>query len=315
MNLVDNIGISYRGDYIRQGSQIDKIKQAIKLKLNNVELYIRDDGKDFSIDNVSKGLNGNVCFHLPTISNNLSNLNFINDIAIDLLKYNIKFITLDASTLLLDTFEFSTLEEQKNYIKNIASGIAKIASNNIVVAIENVNDYKGEELFGKNIENISDLVVYTKEILVNKYEFTREKAENIIGVSLNLRRMETGYENWFKVFKDIIKCIKLNNNFENIEYYEKIFNLILNYNINVPIFLQTDSDIEEITNEYRKIIYLVTNKMENKPLNFIGFYDIDNGKKDKYIKPSQSGFTNILVITMIILTIIIAILMFYVRLK
>ena len=77
MNLVDNIGISYRGDYIRQGSQIDKIKQAIKLKLNNVELYIRDDGKDFSIDNVSKGLNGNVCFHLPTISNNLSNLNFI----------------------------------------------------------------------------------------------------------------------------------------------------------------------------------------------------------------------------------------------
>lgn len=315
MNLVDNIGISYRGDYIRQGSQIDKIKQAIKLKLNNVELYIRDDGKDFSIDNVSKGLNGNVCFHLPTISNNLSNLNFINDIAIDLLKYNIKFITLDASTLLLDTFEFSTLEEQKNYIKNIASGIAKIASNNIVVAIENVNDYKGEELFGKNIENISDLVVYTKEILVNKYEFTREKADNIIGVSLNLRRMETGYENWFKVFKDIIKCIKLNNNFENIEYYEKIFNLILNYNINVPIFLQTDSDIEEITNEYRKIIYLVTNKMENKPLNFIGFYDIDNGKKDKYIKPSQSGFTNILVITMIILTIIIAILMFYVRLK
>ena len=315
MNLVDNIGISYRGDYIRQGSQIDKIKQAIKLKLNNVELYIRDDGKDFSIDNVSKGLNGNVCFHLPTISNNLSNLNFINDIAIDLLKYNIKFITLDASTLLLDTFEFSTLEEQKNYIKNIASGIAKIASNNIVVAIENVNDYKGEELFGKNIENISDLVVYTKEILVNKYEFTREKAENIIGVSLNLRRMETGYENWFKVFKDIIKCIKLNNNFENVEYYEKIFNLILNYNINVPIFLQTDSDIEEITNEYRKIIYLVTNKMENKPLNFIGFYDIDNGKKDKYIKPSQSGFTNILVITMIILTIIIAILMFYVRLK
>ena len=315
MNLVDNIGISYRGDYIRQGSQIDKIKQAIKLKLNNVELYIRDDGKDFSIDNVSKGLNGNVCFHLPTISNNLSNLNFINDIAIDLLKYNIKFITLDASTLLLDTFEFSTLEEQKNYIKNIASGIAKIASNNIVVAIENVNDYKGEELFGKNIENISDLVVYTKEILVNKYEFTREKADNIIGVSLNLRRMETGYENWFKVFKDIIKCIKLNNNFENVEYYEKIFNLILNYNINVPIFLQTDSDIEEITNEYRKIIYLVTNKMENKPLNFIGFYDIDNGKKDKYIKPSQSGFTNILVITMIILTIIIAILMFYVRLK
>ena len=315
MNLVDNIGISYRGDYIRQGSQIDKIKQAIKLKLNNVELYIRDDGKDFSIDNVSKNLNGNVCFHLPTISNNLSNLNFINDIAIDLLKYNIKFITLDASTLLLDTFEFSTLEEQKNYIKNIASGIAKIASNNIVVAIENVNDYKGEELFGKNIENISDLVVYTKEILVNKYEFTREKADNIIGVSLNLRRMETGYENWFKVFKDIIKCIKLNNNFENIEYYEKIFNLILNYNINVPIFLQTDSDIEEITNEYRKIIYLVTNKMENKPLNFIGFYDIDNGKKDKYIKPSQSGFTNILVITMIILTIIIAILMFYVRLK
>ena len=315
MNLVDNIGISYRGDYIRQGSQIDKIKQAIKLKLNNVELYIRDDGKDFSIDNVRKGLNGNVCFHLPTISNNLSNLNFINDIAIDLLKYNIKFITLDASTLLLDTFEFSTLEEQKNYIKNIASGIAKIASNNIVVAIENVNDYKGEELFGKNIENISDLVVYTKEILVNKYEFTREKADNIIGVSLNLRRMETGYENWFKVFKDIIKCIKLNNNFENVEYYEKIFNLILNYNINVPTFLQTDSDIEEITNEYRKIIYLVTNKMENKPLNFIGFYDIDNGKKDKYIKPSQSGFTNILVITMIILTIIIAILMFYVRLK
>ena len=315
MNLVDNIGISYRGDYIRQGSQIDKIKQAIKLKLNNVELYIRDDGKDFSIDNVTKNLNGNVCFHLPTISNNLSNLNFINDIAIDLLKYNIKFITLDASTLLLDTFEFSTLEEQKNYIKNIASGIAKIASNNIVVAIENVNDYKGEELFGKNIENISDLVVYTKEILVNKYEFTREKADNIIGVSLNLRRMETGYENWFKVFKDIIKCIKLNNNFENVEYYEKIFNLILNYNINVPTFLQTDSDIEEITNEYRKIIYLVTNKMENKPLNFIGFYDIDNGKKDKYIKPSQSGFTNTLVITMIILTIIIAILMFYVRLK
>ncbi len=311
MNIMNNIGISFSGDYIRQGSNTDKIKLSKDLNTNFLEIKLKTDNinfNDFSINN-------NIIYNLPTLNNNLTNLHLVKNIILNLKKYGAKTFTIDASSLLLEIYEFSTLEEQQNYLKNIASGFSDLITNDIVLLIENTKTYKGEEYLGNSVKDLKDILTYTKELLNNHYNYSFEKIDSSIGISLNLNRInKEDYNNFINVFKGDIKLIKIPNNFEKIDDYKNIFDLITNNNLNVPILFQTQSDIEDVVNEYRKIVFLLNKNINNETLDLNDFKNI-KVTNDLKISPSQSGFTNFIVISMIILTIIIAVMMFKLKLS
>ena len=139
MDIINNLGISYRGDYINQGSSIEKCKKSSELGINYTCFVIRNDGKGYSIDNLSSYYNGNIILHLPTININQTNLKNVKDVIIPLLPNNIKLLVIDASMLQSDVYDWSTTEEQQNYLKNMASGIASLCEFNIDIAIENTS--------------------------------------------------------------------------------------------------------------------------------------------------------------------------------
>ena len=60
-----------------------------KNKIKNIELYVRKDGKDFSVESIFDTYNGNVIFNFPAININLENLNTIESNFQKILKYNI----------------------------------------------------------------------------------------------------------------------------------------------------------------------------------------------------------------------------------
>ena len=136
MELLNNIGISFKGSYISQGSKIEKCKKADKLDIKNIEFVITNNGKDLNFDKIDYYYQDNIIVHLPTISTNQSNFSSIKEIIPTLKKNNINLVTIDASMLSFDTYEWSTLDEQKNYIRNISKAIATLASNNINIAID-----------------------------------------------------------------------------------------------------------------------------------------------------------------------------------
>jgi len=322
VNLINNLGISYKGNYINQGSQIDKCKKATDIGAKYLEFIIRNDGKDNDYINVSTYYQNEVIFHLPTINDNQSNFKLIRETISKLLKNNIKLFTIDASTLLYDTYDWSTSGEQQNYLKNMAKGIANLMDYNINIAIENT--YKAEDdeyLFGKTLSNISDLLVYTRSILVEDFGLSRETANEKIGISLNIKRLRKNNEDltkWIKVFSNDIKCIKVNDIENNIEEFDILLNLLNENCINVPLLLETKDELEKITNEYKKFEFLVNKKDNNQPLNLENYQVIDDSKYNEYnynISSNQGGFTNVIIVVMILLTIIIAVMMFMLKLR
>lgn|GEM_PF-2439105 len=321
MNLINNIGISYNGNYINQGSQIDKCKKATDIGARYLEFAIRNDGKDTDYSSLSNYYQNELIFHLPTINDKQSNLKSIRETISELLKNNIKLFTIDASTLPYDTYDWSTVEEQQNYLKNFAKGIVSLMDYNIDIAIENT--YKDEDnmLFGKTLSNISDLLVYTRNTLVEDYGLTREAANKKIGISLNIRKLRFAGEDlvkWIKVFNNDIKCIKVDNVENNLEEIELLLNEIKESDINVPILFETKEEIEKITNEYKKFEYLIIKKDNNQPLNFDNYQVIEDSKYNEYnynMSANQNGFTNIVIVAMILLTIIIAVMMFALKLR
>ena len=323
MDLLKNLGISYRGDYITQGSINDKSKKSAQLNINNTEFMVRDDGKDNDFSNVSNIYDGKVIFHLPTINVSQSNLKEVKDTIIELMKNNISLLTIDASTLLFETFDWSTTEEQQNYLKNMAKGIAALASNNIPIAIENTGLDKNNPLFGKTITNMSDLLVYSRNALVEQYDFTREKANSIIGISLNIGNIMKTSEivdlgGWFKVFYNDIRCVKIKNIDNTIPLFNQLLDILINNNIDIPILLETKDEIEAIVNSYKKFEYLVKNKIEGKPMNLDGYQNIINSRYNEYnynFNSAQSGYTNAVIICMILCTAIAAVLMIMVKMK
>ena len=323
MDLINNLGISYRGDYINQGSSIEKCKKSSELNINNTCFVIRNDGKGYSVENLSSYYNGNIILHLPTINTNQTNLKNVKDVIISLLNNNIKLLTIDASMLQADTFDWSTPEEQQNYLKNIASGIASLCEFNIDIAIENTSKDKNEGYFGRSISNISDLLVYTRNALVEKYNYTREQANNRVGISLNLRKLKKNNDvlelnTWFKVFYNDIKCIKVNDIENNLNDIDSLLDLVISTNVDAPILLETKSELEKIVNEYKKFKFIVNKKINHEALNFEGYQEIKDSTYNEYnynIASSQSGFTNAIIIIMIILTLIIAILMVLVKFR
>ena len=321
MNLINNIGISYNGNYINQGSQIDKCKKATDIGAKYIEFNVRNDGKDTDFSNLTTYFQNELIFHLPTINTNQTNLKKVKELISTVLKNNIKLFVLDASTLTYETYDWSTVEEQQNYLKNMAKGIASLIDYNIDIAIENT--YKDDEgiLFGKTLSNISDLLVYTRNTLVEEYGFSREKANEKIGISLSLKKLRLSNEDlvkWLKVFNNDIKCIKVDNIENNLEELDTLLNELKDSEINAPILLETKEELEKITNEYKKFEFLIIKKDNNEPLNFDNYQVIEDSKYNEYnynMSSNQGGFTNIVIVAMILLTIIIAVMMFALKLR
>ena len=323
MNLLNSIGISYKGDYIAQGSLVDKCKKSNKLSIKNIELFVRNDGKDVDYKNLTDLYDGNIIIHLPSINISQTNLKNIKQTLSNIMNNKVKLLTIDASTLLYDTFEWSTTEEQQNYLKNIARGIASLCSYKIDIAIENPDLYKNNLLFGKSYNNLSDLLVYVRNILVEEYEYTRERAIKCVGISLNITNLINTKEinninKWLKVFYNDLKCIKISNLDGMLPFLNQLLDAIADNEDDIPILLETSDELEDINNVYNKFLFLIKNKLGGKPFNFDGYHNIARSKYNEFnynLGSNQSGFTNVIIIVMILLTIVIAVLMVLVQYK
>ena len=323
MDIIKNLGISYRGDYINQGSHIEKARKSNELSTNYTEFVIRNDGKGSFSDNLSAYYTGNILLHLPTINTNQTNLKNVKDNVLNLLNNNIKLLIIDASCLSSEIYDWSTSEEQQNFLKNMANGIASLCEFNIDIAIENTKKNKEELVFGATLSNMSDLLVYTRNALVEKYNYTREQANNRVGISLNMRKLRKTcntleLNTWFKVFYNDIKCIKVDDIPNTLDDFNSLLDLVISTNLDVPIILETKSELEKIVNEYKKFKFITNKKLNNKPLNFEGYQEIADSRYNEYnynLASSQSGFTNAVVIIIIVLTVIVASLMILVKFK
>ena len=323
MDIIKNLGICYRGDYINQGSHIEKARKSNELSTNYTEFVIRNDGKGSFSENLSTYYSGNILVHLPTINTNQTNLKNVKDNVISLLNNNISLIIIDASSLSEETFSWSTTEEQQNYLKNMASGIAVLSEFNVDIAIENTSKVKNELMFGATVNNMADLLVYTRNALVEKYNYTREQANSRVGISLNLRKLRKTnsileLNTWFKVFYNDIKCIKVDDIQNNLSEIDNLLDLVVSTNKDIPIILETKSELEKIVNEYKKFKFIVNKKINNEVLNFDGYQEIPDSKYNEYnynLASSQSGFTNAIVIIIIVLTVIASALMILVKFK
>lgn len=307
MDLMNELGISFKASYLVQGNQLERCKTSVDLNVNNIELQIRSDGKDSNISSLSKVYSGNIIFHLPAINPDLSNLKIVNELTRNIVNNNIHMVTINASNLSLDLFEWSTLEEQKKYFLNIVTAISTLASNKIEVAIENMKTDNVDSMFGNNISQITDIIVYSRKLLVSDFGFSKEEAEKYIGLCLNIDNIDVNNNrenilNYFELFNTSIKVIKINN----LNYINDLLDILLSKNYNIPLLLQTSSELEEIKNEFNKLKKVISDKIgiKIKPI-----------KKQSKNVSDNKGLSNILIISMILLTIIIVYLMFIIKLK
>ena len=309
MDILKNLGISYKASYLVQGNQMERCNTSTSLNVENTELQVRTDGKDFNINNILKTYKGNIVLHLPPVNPDLSNLELVNDVVKKIKDSKIKLVTINASNLALNLFEWSTLEEQKKYFLNIVTSVATIASNKIEVAFENLNPKANEVMFGSNINQMTDIIVYTRRLLTKDFGFSEEEAEKYVGITLDVNNVNTDAEkdnilNWFEVFNESIKVIK----FQTIEQLRMIYDILKDREYNGYIFYETKSDLDDIKNEYSDLETYLIEELKKKGVEI-------KPKKTKKIKKDNKGFSNIMITTMIVLTIVIVILMFIVKLR
>lgn len=306
---LNNIGISYSGSYLLQGNQIERLKKSLELKANTTELLLRTDKKECDIDSLRKVYNGNILFHVPVINPNLANLKIVNEIVRNLKENKIELITINASNLSLDLFEWSTLDEQKKYFLNIVTAISTLASNKIEVAVDNIKYEENNNLFGSNIAQMTDIIVYSRKMLVRDFGFREEEAEKYIGLSLNIDNIRTdsskeSLENWMEVFSNSIKCIKISNS-NDADKINKMLDIMEKDNKDYTILLSTNSDLDEINSGYINLINLIDkdSSIEIEEKNTVT--DIKSDKK----------MTNYIILGMIIATIVIICMMFVLKLR
>ena len=309
MNL-ENIGISYNASYLLQGNQIERCKKSIDLNAKVTELLLKTDKKDCDIDNIKKVYKGKVLFHVPAINPDLANLKSVNELVRTLSENGIKMITINASNLSLDLFEWSTLEEQKKYFLNIVTAIATLASNKIEVAIDNLKHNESNTMFGSDIAQVTDIIVYSRKMLVKDFGFKEDVAEKYIGLSLNIDNIDVSSDkenlnNWFEVFNNSIKCIKISNldNEKNI----KLITDMCKKN-NYIVLLKTESDIDEVDEQFVLFLNLMGVDINVIKESSIKTKIKDNSKNNKKI-------TNMIIALMIITTIIILCMMFILELR
>ena len=309
MDILKNLGISYKASYLVQGNQMERCNTSTSLNVENTELQVRTDGKDFNIDNILKSYKGNIVLHLPPVNPDLSNLDLVNEVVKKIKNSKIKLVTINASNLSYNLFEWSTLEEQKKYFLNIVTSIATLASNKIEVAFENLNPKSSEVMFGSNINQMTDIIVYTRRLLMKDFGFTEEETEKYVGITLDVNNVNTDMEkdnilNWFEVFNESIKVIK----FQTIEQLKMIYDILKDKEYNEYIFYETKSDLDDIKTEYSDLESYLVDELKKKGVEI-------KPKKSKKIKKDNKGFSNIMITTMIVLTIVIVILMFIVKLR
>lgn len=309
MNL-ENIGISYNASYLLQGNQIERCKKSIDLNAKVTELLLRTDKKDCDIDNIKKVYKGKVLFHVTAINPDLANLKSVNELVRTLSENGVKMITINASNLSLDLFEWSTLEEQKKYFLNIVTAIATLASNKIEVAIDNLKHNESNTMFGSDIAQVTDIIVYSRKMLVKDFGFKEDVAEKYIGLSLNIDNIDVSsakesLNNWFEVFNNSIKCIKVSNldNEENIKFLTDICK-----KNNYVVLLKTESDLDEVDEQYVSLLNLM-----GVDVNITK----ENSKKTKIkdISKNNKKITNMIIALMIITTVIILCMMFILELR
>ena len=306
---LNNIGISYSGSYLLQGNQIERLKKSLELKANTTELLLRTDKKECDIDSLRKVYNGNILFHVPAINPDLANLKIVNEIVRNLKENKIELITINASNLSLDLFEWSTLDEQKKYFLNIVTAISTLASNKIEVAVDNIKYEENNNLFGSNIAQMTDIIVYSRKMLVRDFGFREDEAEKYIGLSLNIDNIRTdsskeSLENWMEVFSNSIKCIKISNP-NDTDKINKMLDIMEKDNKDYTILLSTNSDLDEINSGYINLINLIDkdSSIEIEEKNTVT--DIKSDKK----------MTNYIILGMIIATIVIICMMFVLKLR
>lgn len=306
---LNNIGISYSGSYLLQGNQIERLKKSLELKANTTELLLRTDKKECDIDSLRKVYNGNILFHVPAINPDLANLKIVNEIVRNLKENKIELITINASNLSLDLFEWSTLDEQKKYFLNIVTAISTLASNKIEVAVDNIKYEENNNLFGSNIAQMTDIIVYSRKMLVRDFGFREEEAEKYIGLSLNIDNIRTdsskeSLENWMEVFSNSIKCIKISNP-NDTDKINKMLDIMEKDNKDYTILLSTNSDLDEINSGYINLINLIDkdSSIEIEEKNTVT--DIKSDKK----------MSNYIILGMIIATIVIICMMFVLKLR
>ena len=78
--------------------------------------------------------------------------------------------------------------------------------------------------------------------MVEEFEYSKEKADISVGVSLNINNMincneSSKIDEWFKIFYNDIKCIKVNNMENNIILFNEVLDEIINNKIDVPFVL------------------------------------------------------------------------------
>lgn len=310
MDLINQIGISYKAGYLLQGTQLERCKTSTELQAYNTELHMRSDGKDFDITNILKDYRGNIIYHIPSVNIDLGNLKSIDSKVRLLVNNNIKMVTINASNLSLDVFEWSTVEEQKKYFLNIVTSIATLAANKIVVAIENMEIDNNNGYFGSTISQVSDIIVYSKRLLIKDFGFSEADANKYVGLCLNIDRIIKGenieeIEKWFKVFNKNIECIKFSDN-----NYDLVLDIILKEctynNYDGPILLETEKELEKIGNDYKFLEQKVRELLKNNGINTLEYK----------IKPiNDAGYTNVIILSIIVVTIFIAVLMVLVKIK
>jgi len=306
---LNNIGISYSGSYLLQGNQIERLKKSLELKANTTELLLRTDKKECDIDSLRKVYNGNILFHVPAINPDLANLKIVNEIVRNLKENKIELITINASNLSLDLFEWSTLDEQKKYFLNIVTAISTLASNKIEVAVDNIKYEENNNLFGSNIAQMTDIIVYSRKMLVRDFGFREDEAEKYIGLSLNIDNIRTdsskeSLENWMEVFSNSIKCIKISNT-NDIDKINKMLDIMEKDNKDYTILLSTNSDLDEINSGYINLINLIDKDSS---------IEIEEKNTVTDIK-SDKQMTNYIILGMIIATIVIICMMFVLKLR
>ena len=306
---LNNIGISYSGSYLLQGNQIERLKKSLELKANTTELLLRTDKKECDIDSLRKVYNGNILFHVPTINPDLANLKIVNEIVRNLKENKIELITINASNLSLDLFEWSTLDEQKKYFLNIVTAISTLASNKIEVAVDNIKYEENNNLFGSNIAQMTDIIVYSRKMLVRDFGFREDEAEKYIGLSLNIDNIRTdsskeSLENWMEVFSNSIKCIKISNT-NDTDKINKMLDIMEKDNKDYTILLSTNSDLDEINSGYINLINLIDKDSS---------IEIEEKNTVTDIK-SDKQMTNYIILGMIIATIVIICMMFVLKLR
>lgn len=310
MDLINQIGISYKAGYLLQGTQAERCKTSTKLQAYNTELYMRSDGKDFDITSILKDYRGNIIFHIPSVNADLGNLKSIDSKVKSLVNNNIKMVTINASNLSLDVFEWSTIEEQKKYFLNVVTSIATLASNKIVVAIENMEIDNNNGYFGSTISQVSDIIVYSKRLLIKDFGFSEIDANKYVGLCLNIDKVIKNenideIKKWFKVFNKNIECIKFSDN-----DYDQVLDIILkeciDSNYEGPILFQTEKELEEVWNDYKFLDEKIRNFLKDNKIEIL----------ENKIKPiNDTGYTNIIILSIIVVTIFIAILMVLVKIK